>query len=72
MEEVFIRDEFIKLGQALKLCGAVGSGLEAKIYINEGLVTVNGEECMQRGRKLYVGDTFEYKGSRYVICTLDH
>ena len=49
------------------MCGAVGSGLEAKVYINEGLVTVNGEECLQRGRKLYVGDTFEYKGSKYVI-----
>lgn len=72
MEEVYIKDEFIKLGQALKLCGAVGSGLEAKIYINEGLVKVNGEECLQRGRKLYAKDTFEYKGSRYVICTLDH
>ena len=45
MEEVFIRDEHIKLGQALKLCGAVSSGLEAKIYINEGLVKVNDEVC---------------------------
>ncbi len=69
MEEVFIRDEHIKLGQALKLCGAVSSGLEAKIYINEGLVKVNGQVCDQRGRKLFAGDIFEYKGNSYSICS---
>ncbi|MBO4905276.1 MAG: RNA-binding S4 domain-containing protein [Lachnospiraceae bacterium] len=67
MEEIYIKDDHIKLGQALKLCGAVGSGVEAKVYINEGLVKVNGEQCMQRGRKLFEGDTIEYRNSKYII-----
>jgi ribosome-associated protein YbcJ (S4-like RNA binding protein) len=50
--EVTIRDDFIKLGQALKLAGAVGSGVDAKFVINDGLVKVNGKICTERGRKL--------------------
>lgn len=61
-ETVPIRDEFIKLGQALKLSGMVGSGVEAKIVISEGEVKVNGETEVRRGRKLYPDDTFEYDG----------
>ena len=59
-ETVPIRDEFIKLGQALKLAGLVGSGVEAKIVITDGEVTVNGETEIRRGRKLYPDDVFEY------------
>ena len=56
MRTVTLRDEFIKLGQALKAAGVAESGVDAKEMILEGLVTVNGEEETRRGRKLYKGD----------------
>lgn len=61
--EIKIRDEFIKLGQALKLAGVVEDGVEAKYAIQDGLVQVNGEVDQRRGRKVYEGDviTFEDK-----------
>ena len=62
MEEVIIKDEFIKLGQAMKLAGAVGSGLDAKVLIQDGEVTVNDEVELRRGRKLYRDDIFSYEG----------
>lgn len=62
MEKIDIKDEFIKLGQAMKLSGLADSGLDAKIMIQEGKVKVNGEVSLQRGRKLYDGDTFSFKG----------
>lgn len=55
--DITIRDEYIKLGQALKLAGLVGSGVEAKILIEEGNVLVNGETETRRGKKLRDGDT---------------
>lgn len=60
METINIRDEFIKLGQAMKLAGLVDSGVEAKIDIQEGLVKVNGNVETQRGKKIYPGDVIEY------------
>lgn len=60
METIKIRDEFIKLGQAMKLAGFVDSGVEAKIDIQEGLVKVNGNVETQRGKKIYPGDVIEY------------
>ena len=51
MEKIIIKDEFIKLGQALKLAGLVDSGVDAKIKINDGFVKVNGEVEYQRGKK---------------------
>ena len=57
MEVIKLRDEFIKLGQALKAANLVGSGVEAKMVIQDGEVLVNGEVCTQRGKKLYSGDT---------------
>ncbi len=69
MISVAIKDEFIKLGQAMKLCGAVESGAEAKEVITEGKVTVNGEVDLRRGRKLVPGDTFSYGGKEYRITT---
>ena len=51
MQEIFIRDEFIKLGQALKLSGLAESGLDAKELINQGLVKVNGETELRRGNQ---------------------
>jgi len=62
-----IRDEFIKLGQALKLAGLVSSGVEAKIAVQDGLVKVNGEVDVRRGRKLISGDIVEYDGSQFKI-----
>lgn len=67
MEEVIIKDEFIKLGQAMKLAGAVGSGLDAKVLIQDGEVTVNDEVELRRGRKLYRDDIFSYEGKEYII-----
>ena len=61
MEEVRIKDEFIKLGQALKLSGEAGSGIDAKFVIQDGKVTVNNEVELRRGRKLYKDDIFSYK-----------
>ena len=56
MKQISIReqDEFIKLGQALKKANLVSSGVEAKIVIQDGQVTVNGETELQRGKKLHV------------------
>lgn len=59
---IHIRDEFIKLGQAMKLADLVSDGVEAKYVISDGLVKVNGEVDTRRGRKLYVGDTISYNG----------
>ena len=62
MQTIKIKDEFIKLGQALKLAGLVDSGLEAKDVIQAGEVLVNGEVDTRRGKKLVPGDTFSYQG----------
>lgn len=62
MQEIKLRDEFIKLGQALKAAGLVGSGVDAKLVIKDGLVKVNGETEVQRGKKLYDGDVVTFEG----------
>lgn len=67
MQNLKIRDEFIKLGQALKLADLVDSGVEAKLVIQDGQVTVNGEVEYQRGKKLYDGDIVEFDGSQIKI-----
>lgn len=67
MEEIILREEFIKLGQALKAAGMVDSGVEAKIVITEGKVFVNGEVEYQRGKKLYDGDVVSYRGEEILI-----
>ena len=67
MEVITLRDEFIKLGQALKAGNLVGSGVEAKIVIQDGQVSVNGEVCTQRGKKLYDGDVAEFEGQTIKI-----
>lgn len=64
---VTIGTEFIKLEAAMKLANAVASGGEAKILIQEGQVTVNGEVCTMRGKKLYPGDKFCALGTEYLI-----
>ncbi|MDD6066393.1 MAG: RNA-binding S4 domain-containing protein [Firmicutes bacterium] len=67
MEKIKLRDEYIKLGQALKAAGLVESGVEAKYAIQEGHVKVNGETETQRGKKLYGGDVVEFQGQTIQI-----
>lgn len=67
METIKIKDDFIKLGQALKLAGLADSGIEAKIIVQDGLVKVNGQTEMQRGKKLYDGDIFEFEGKQVKV-----
>lgn len=64
MIEISIREdeEYIKLGQALKKAGLVSSGVDAKMVILDGLVEVNGETELQRGKKLRDGDVFSFNG----------
>ena len=67
LEEITIKTEFIKLGQALKLSGLSGSGTDAKFIISDGLVKVNDEVETRRGRKLIDGDIVEYDGQRFRV-----
>ena len=67
MEEIVLRDEFIKLGQAIKAAGLVESGVEAKIVIQDGEVKVNGVVETQRVKKLFGGEVVEYNGSSILI-----
>ncbi|MDY5576866.1 MAG: RNA-binding S4 domain-containing protein [Lachnospiraceae bacterium] len=67
METIKLRDEFIKLGQALKAAGLVESGVDAKFVIQDGLVKVNGAVETQRGKKLYDGDVVEFENEKIVI-----
>ncbi|BAK46925.1 MAG TPA: RNA-binding S4 domain-containing protein [Lachnospiraceae bacterium] len=67
IQELEIRDEFIKLGQALKLAGLVDSGVDAKMVIQDGEVTVNGETETRRGRKLKDGDVVAFQGQSFRI-----
>lgn len=60
MEVIKLREDFIKLGQALKATGLVETGVDAKLVIQDGLVKVNGSVELQRGKKLYDGDVVEY------------
>lgn len=65
--EITIRDEFIKLGQALKLAGVVDDGVQAKYVIQEGLVKVNGETDQRRGRKVYAGDVISFQNEEIKV-----
>ena len=62
-----IGTEFIKLESAMKLAECVPTGGSAKLVIQDELVTVNGEICTMRGKKLYPGDTFAFEGQSYII-----
>ena len=67
MEIIKLREEFIKLGQALKAAGLVESGVEAKEVIQDGFVKVNGEVDTRRGKKLYDGDIVFFDGTEIKI-----
>ena len=64
---VAISTEYIKLESAMKLANIVPTGGSAKAEIQEGYVSVNGEVCTMRGKKLYPGDRFGFDGDTYVI-----
>lgn len=67
MEIIKLREDYIKLGQALKAAGLAESGVEAKYATQDGLVSVNGETVYQRGKKLVDGDVVTYKGETIKI-----
>lgn len=69
MKEIRIRDDFIKLGQALKLAGLVESGVDAKMAIQGGNVKVNGRVETQRGKKLVHNDEVSFEDDTFVIKT---
>ena len=71
MNNISITSEYIKLDSFLKLCGEAGSGGIAKLIVADGLVSVNGETCFMRGKKLRPGDTVEINGEKYLLCTED-
>lgn len=66
-EEIKLKEDYIKLGQALKAAGLVDSGVEAKEVILSGKVKVNGSTEYQRGKKLHEDDLVEYKDGRIKI-----
>ncbi len=68
MEKINIVTEYIKLDSLLKLAALVGTGGEAKYVISEGMVTVNGEVCTQRGKKLHPGDKVSFAGNELEIA----
>ncbi len=67
MQEIKINTEFIKLDAFLKWAGIASLGSEAKMYIIDEMVKVNGEVCTQRGKKLRVGDTVNFNQEDYKI-----
>lgn len=67
MKEITIRDDYIKLGQAMKLAGLVDSGVDAKTVVQDGLVKVNGRVETQRGKKLVDGDEVAFGEDSFVI-----
>ena len=67
MVEVKINTEFIKLDSFLKWCGAASLGSEAKMYILDEMVKVNGEVCTQRGKKIRPGDMVEFNNEQYRV-----
>ena len=66
---ISIRDEFIKLGQAMKLAGLSETGVDAKFSIEDGKVKVNGETELRRGKKLYNGDVFSFNGQEVTVVS---
>lgn len=65
--KIKLKDDYIKLGQALKAAGLAESGVDAKIAILDGLVLVNGETAYQRGKKLVGGDIVSFDGETIMI-----
>lgn len=68
MKSIFIRDEYVTLGQFLKIADIVNTGGEVKIFLIENEIKVNNESENRRGKKLYKGDIIEVLGEKYQIC----
>lgn len=71
MKVIHIETEYIKLQDLLKFAAAVQTGGEAKVVIQEGGVTVNGEVCTMRGRKIRPGDDVCFDGQHYAVIYAD-
>lgn len=67
MKEITIKEDFIRLDAALKLAGFVATGGHAKLVIQNGEVSVNGEICLQRGKKLRQGDCAAFDGNSLTV-----
>ena len=67
MEKISITGEFIKLDALLKFAALVASGGEAKRVVSDGLVAVNGETCLMRGKKIRPGDTVSFCGAELQV-----
>ena len=67
-ETIKIDTEFIKLQDLLKFSGLVSTGGMAKIFIQNGEVSVNGKVCTMRGKKLRDGDFVEYDGTKIIVA----
>ena len=72
MEKIQIHTEYIKLQQALKLAGLVDQGSDVKVYLAEGMVTLNGQPVSERGKKLRPGDVAEVKGIGSVLVEAEN
>ncbi len=70
-DKLYITTPFIKLDSAMKLSGLADTGGMAKMFIEDGLVKVNGEVCIQRGKKLYPGDKIFFGNSLFVVTSDD-
>ena len=71
-ETIMIRGDFIKLDALMKFASMVASGGEAKMAIADGLVSVNGEVCTMRGKKIRPGDTVSFCGQDLAVQSYDH
>ncbi|MCL2086415.1 MAG: RNA-binding S4 domain-containing protein [Oscillospiraceae bacterium] len=71
MKNIYILPPFIKLEQFLKFAGVVETGGQAKVIISDGLVSLNGEVCLMRGKKIYDGDIIDVHGIDLFKCKID-
>ena len=68
MKKIYIKDEYVTLGQFLKIADIISIGGEAKIFLSSNSILINNENDKRRGRKLYKGDNLEILGVKYLIC----
>ncbi len=68
MKKIYIKDEYVTLGQFLKIADIISTGGEAKIFLSSNSILINNENDKRRGRKLYKGDNLEILGVKYLIC----
>lgn len=68
MKKIYIKDEYVTLGQFLKIVDIISTGGEAKIFLSSNSILINNENDKRRGRKLYKGDNLEILGVKYLIC----